>query len=187
MGSIPDSSHHNQRGYPDPLTFYFLLLKLCERVLQKGEVAVKLKIALGLIGSVILLVAQFSAPVKVPVLAGTEGYIYNGIESVLILLIITIASFVFTLSRRFKLLRITGIIALSSAAFFYIYAITALTSIRNNIESVMIVETEMPAELALLVVRQPAEILFGEVLIVSGAIIIIIASLIQTKSGSKIP
>jgi len=134
------------------------------------------KIIFGIVGSVILFIAQFSSTVRVPVLGGTEGYIYNGIESILFILGLSIVSFVFTVRKKFKLLRITSIIAIVTPVLFYVYATTVLSEIRSNIEYTIITETEIPAEFALTLVKQPVEILFGEILLALGAILLCIAA-----------
>ena len=136
---------------------------------------------LGLIGSILLIIADFSTIVKVPVLGGIDGYLYPGGGSVVLVLVLAITSLIFTLKRKYRALLFTGITSLFTAVLLYIYAATILSDMRAILETEYIANHSLPQELAKTLTMQPVEFQFGGVLLVVGSILTILAAATKTQ------
>jgi hypothetical protein len=139
------------------------------------------KYGLGLIGSILLIIAGFSVIVRVPVLGGIEGYLHTGSGSVTIVMILAITSLIFTLKKKYKVLWFTGIASLLTELLLYVYAATVLSKMRAHLEAEYLLNNHPPEGLLESLTMHPVEVLFGGILLAIGAILTIFAAAIKSK------
>lgn len=136
---------------------------------------------ISITGAIFILLATFSTTVKVPVLGGTEGYIYTGVGSIVIILIIFILALIFILLKKYNLLIIPGIASLLKTIFLFYYSNTTLIKLQRIYEQKYLQENPPPDGLKEALANQPPEYLLGITLLFAGGILLIIASKIHNK------
>ena len=131
---------------------------------------------ISIIGAVLILFASFSTTVKVPVLGGTQGYLYTGAGSVAIILCIFLLSLIFIILQKYKLLLIPGIASLLKVLFLFYYSNTILIKLQKIYEQKYLKENPPPKGLEEALINQPPEYLLGITLLFIGGVLLILAS-----------
>jgi hypothetical protein len=137
--------------------------------------------ALGLLGSILLIVASFSSILRVPVLGGAEGYLYPGLGSIVIVLALGITALILTLRGNYKSLLFIGIVSLLTMLLLYIYADTTLSKARDALEAKYLASNPAPEGFGEILTAHPIEFMFGTVLLIAGAVLTIVVAAIKRE------
>ena len=141
--------------------------------LSKSEI--EKKQLLGLIGSVVLFIGVFMPFLSIPVM-GDMNYFHNGQADGVIILILSAVSFIIILTKKFENLLFTGLGSLGVLAFTFINLQIRLSEVKTQMQGDL---ADNPfsglADMAL----QSVQLQWGFALLIIGAIMLIISSVIR--------
>lgn len=132
-------------------------------------------------GVALLFVATASVVVRVPVLGGSEGYIYPGLGAQGFKLALAIAALALTVTKKYRLLYCVGSASALAAPGFYLYATTRLSAMRATLEAEILVSNPPPEGLRESLARHPVQFLLGGTLLIVAGLLLTLAAKVSSK------
>ena len=132
-------------------------------------------------GTALLLCATASVVVKVPVLGGTQGYIYTGVGALMLKLTLAMAALAFTVAKKYRPLFFVGFASVAAAPALRFYATTTLSKVRATMEAEILADNPPPEGFGELLTMHPVQFLFGGVLLILAGILLILAAVLRNR------
>jgi hypothetical protein len=130
----------------------------------------------GLVGSLLLLMGVFMPIISLPII-GSMNYFQNGKGDGVIILVLAVISLVITLTKKYKLLLITGFLSLGMMAFTLINFWVRMNDLEKSMGDNPFAKSLGKA------VMSTVQIQWGWIVLVIGAVTLIVAALIKNNDN----